>query len=100
MNKECKKKPLRSISIKGNKYKIIFEDLFAKYKEPWLGICEKDKKIIRVHNLQSPEEQKKVFLHEYAHAVIHESCLDQALTDEIEEVLCENIAQCFYNLIY
>lgn len=80
----------KTVNILGQKVKIVEMDLegsllgFYKYKEQYIAIEEKE-------DSHSPNKLNTL-IHEMTHAVFHRSGVTQALSNELEEVICENIA--------
>lgn len=80
----------KTLNILGQKVKIIEMDLegsllgFYKYKEQFIALEEKE-------DCHTPDKMNTL-IHECVHAVFHRSGVTQALSNELEEVICENIA--------
>jgi len=84
---------IKSITIKGQKYKIIFSDL----PSGTAGECDKAKKVITIDkSMEGHRDVYSTLLHEMIHAVFNEVSLDQALSDEMEELIADNIANAVY----
>ena len=94
---------MKGLNIKGQRYKIYFQDLknlSLKEGTTLVGLCDKDKKRIFVESSLSEMDKKKTLLHEIIHAIINETAIDQIISIDAEEMLCENISQVIYNCFF
>jgi len=86
---------IRSINIKGQKYKIKIKK--CKDEDEYMGLCDTDEKIIYIG--AQIEEQSDLYItlvHEIIHAILHETALDQVLPVEVNELIADNIATVIY----
>jgi Zn-dependent peptidase ImmA (M78 family) len=88
---------MKSLNIKGQKYRVKFD---PKMSDDTLGECDKIRKIIRINSRYESKTQHQALLHEASHAIFHEVGLDQAISGEIEEVICESFSTAFYKLFF
>ena len=90
----------KNVKIKGECYKIKLLDGLEHLEKNAEGICDKEKKIIYIDGSRNNEQREKTFLHEVCHAILHECGVDQALNDEIEEVICESISTGMHKIFF
>ena len=90
------KRIAKSVNIKGQKYKILPFD----GKGNHYGMCNVKDKEILIDASFSKEDQLKAFLHEVLHAACHECALDQVISAEMEELICENVSNVYYDLFW
>lgn len=78
------------IQIKGKKYKLIFKKLIDAH-----GICDREKRIIYIDNSrQTPQTLVRWTLcHELVHAYLNEMHITDIMSNDLEEILAETIAE-------
>ena len=78
-----------NINVKGQKYKIIYKELEDKH-----GECDLLKKIIYIDTSKKTQGRvhRITFWHELVHAYLNEMYINVLIPIEIEEILCETIA--------
>lgn len=86
-----KKRFPTSISILGRKYKIKQGRGLTFHGQPCLGLCDNNSKIIYIEKDQDEQSKVETCIHEFCHALMHISGIDQKLT----EAECEIYAQLF-----
>lgn len=98
------KKLPKSVTIAGKVWNVTVQDLYGLTgKDDVMGLTVYDsvtqkREIIIDKSLEKDEQKMRVFLHELVHAVIFESKLPpDAMCKTAEEVLCEQIAQLFFD---
>ena len=75
--------------VLGKTFKISYDNL-DNHKA--YGLCSPSDSLIIIHNNLSPEDEIHTILHEEMHALFHRSGVEQAISQELQEVLCENVA--------
>lgn len=98
------KKLPKSVTIAGKIWNVTVQDLDGLTgKDEIMGLTVYDpvtqkREIIIDKSLEKDEQKMRVFLHELVHAVIFESKLPpDSICKTAEEVLCEQIAQLFFD---
>jgi hypothetical protein len=98
------KKLPRSVTIGGKAWKVTLQDLDGLTgKDDTVGLTVYDsvtqrREILIDKSLENDEQRMRVFLHELVHAIIFESKLPpDSICKTAEEVLCEQIAQLFFD---
>ena len=91
---------MKSVMIKGTKYKIkLIKDL-TKYQGCY-GQCSRvDKKEIELEYSMNSELYTKTLIHELMHGLFYETGVTQAIPLELEEVLCENISNQMWDTFF
>lgn len=86
------KQIIKSLTAYGVKYRIKYKDMH----ESEAGECDKSTKVITVdikHDILDS------MVHEYSHAMIHESGIDGVLSGDMEEMICVMNEKIVKNLI-
>ena len=84
-------KPIH-FNILGEKYVLKRE--LGLLENDLMGRCSAHRKIIEVDARLKGFDYKSTMLHEFVHAVIHESSVNQAIPIQLEEIICDQIAKC------
>jgi len=87
------------LNIKGAKYKVIYKKLEGKH-----GECDLSKKIIYIDTSKNTQGKmhRVTFWHELTHAYLNEMYIGDLIPIELEEILCETVANMIedhFNLI-
>ena len=77
----------KNVTIFGTKFKIKITKLNG-----YLGLCDRVASIIYIEAAQSDKDKIHTLVHEIGHAVFSRVGLCQGVSDEIEEVIVENMA--------
>ena len=91
---------MNSITIKGQRYKIKYVDTLQDDYGIYVGSCDKKRKVISILKGQTEKETALAILHEVGHAIIHETGIDQALPDHLEEIIVENFSTAYYKIFF
>lgn len=78
------------VNIKGRVYEIHYVDKVDNQNN--LGECDKNKKIIRIKRSLNEAERQATLIHELFHAVLHEIYADALISDDLEEIIVENLS--------
>lgn len=82
------------ISIKGQEYKIIFEDNPRVDGSDALGYCNCEDYIICIKSGLPRQLEMQVFLHECFHALVYELGLyHTSLSDDIEHIIVDQFSE-------
>lgn len=78
------------ISVKGQKYKLVFKKLHDAH-----GLCNTEKKVIYIDNSKATPEQmlRGTLVHELTHAYLNEMFISDIISGDLEEIICESIAE-------
>lgn len=90
-----KNKFIKSLSIKGTKYKIKIVPLDDDHGK----ICYKTK-IIKLDSNDDEEQRARTLLHEIGHGIFNELSFNQPINEQLEEVIVDNFANVFYDLFF
>jgi len=82
-----KLKPLKKINIKGTNWRIIRE-----VEEGILGETVGEDKLIKIHHDLKGDRLQITFWHEFIHAVFSELYITAKLSDDLEEIIADNLA--------
>jgi len=89
-----KDKLLKKVQVFGEIYSINYQNLLFENGELCFGTCCTKTKTITIEKNLDQDERQITFLHEFIHAIIHESGLNTtSLSSDVQEVICENIAK-------
>ena len=55
-----------------------------------LGLCDRSNHIIYIEDSQSEREKIQTLMHEVIHAISFRVGLSQAISSELEEIVCES----------
>lgn len=87
----------KTLNILGIKYTVIEEDINLQNQEYVLGLCIPYQNNIYINSNLIEEighRPEQTLIHEIIHAVLHRNGITQKLSEPIEEVICESIANC------
>jgi Zn-dependent peptidase ImmA (M78 family) len=93
---KTKKRFPSSISILGRKYKIKQGKGLSYQGQPCLGLCDNLNKIIYIEKDQDDQTKRETCVHEFFHALLFISGIDQKLTEAENEIYCQ-LATAFYH---
>lgn len=80
---------MKSITVKGTKYKIKLVDSIGTNS---IALCDKDKKVIYLTKERSQDDLNVDLWHELIHCLFNELGLEQVINPEIEEIIAENFS--------
>jgi Zn-dependent peptidase ImmA (M78 family) len=89
---------VRKVKILGAVYKVQYKSRDQIAKDvgfPAYGYCENGKKLIVIDKSLGDKDRIQTLKHEMGHAVMHRVGLDQVLSAEIQEIVCESFANVF-----
>lgn len=80
------------IDVKGTKYKIVYKKLENEH-----GLCDREKKIIYIDTSKEtqPKMHRSTITHELVHAYMTEMYIDVLIPIQLEEIICEMVANMF-----
>lgn len=87
----------KTLNILGIKYTVIEEYINLQNQEYVLGLCIPYQNNIYINSNLIEEighRPEQTLIHEIIHAVLHRNGITQKLSEPIEEVICESIANC------
>lgn len=77
----------------GNKVPIKFFEETSPELASICGYCQKEPLAIFINETLSSKNKASTVLHELGHAIIFSAGLDQVLTAEVQEIICEQFAK-------
>lgn len=85
-----------SVTILGRKYKIKQGKNLVYAGQPCLGLCDNLNRIIYIEKDQDDKTKRETCVHEFFHALLFISGIDQKLTEAENEIYCQ-LATAFYH---
>lgn len=95
MRTKSKKFPT-SITILGRKYKIKQGKNLVWQSQQVFGLCDNLNRIIYIEKDQDERTKRETCVHEFFHALLFISGIDQKLTEAENEIYCQ-LATAFYH---
>lgn len=92
----------KSVTILGRKFtvKVVSKEYIEKEIGPGvMGGMNYTKKSILVSNNMSREDMYITYLHEICHVGMYVAGLNQVIPSDIQELLCETLANTFYDSV-
>lgn len=91
----------KSFNVFGNKVPIRFFKETSPELAEICGYCQKEPLAIFINENLSAKNKSQTYIHELGHAIIFSAGLDQVLSAEVQEIICEQFAKVIsenYNL--
>ena len=93
-------KKVKSVKILGQTYKVqwtkkVLQDQSGRHL---LGYCDPVKRLIVVYESGDKRDMEICYYHECVHGILFQSGLAQVISLDLQELICENLANFIYEL--
>lgn len=90
---------MKSVTILGRRFKIILAQNIKHEDRDAGGLVDFDEMTISLDSDMGSTQREKALLHEIAHIGCDVSGIDQRITPEMVEVICQTMSNTFYDFI-
>lgn len=93
-----KKRFPSSVTILGRKYKLKQGKGLVYNGQPCLGLCDNGNRVIYLEKDQDEQTMRETCVHEFFHALLFISGIDQKLTEAENEIYCQLATAVYHDI--